>query len=762
VSEPRVTVGIPTYNRASLLRDCLESVLSQTVADIEVYVSDNASTDQTAATVEGFDDPRVHYAPLERNIGLHANLTRCLQLGSAPFIAMLPDDEVLFPYSLARKLAILAEHPEVGFVHSALLLRQLGPNDEPLGETVSSTEGDGVIAPGAAVVRRQLTGSYYIHASTVFARRAIVADIPFALVDAPASDLGFCLRLSQRSREVAYIAEPLSASLVHASADSIKKSYEFVSGSWQTTFSALRNSTKVQERFLEEYAREIPDARALRVAVRRRGRRSTAHLLSQRSRASVGVTSRLRLLVQAARANPTVLMTRTAARHLVVTFSGEYGLRAGRRISRALRAGTVRSSKRRLMAPTKLLFVSHSAVIAGAEMSLYELVKGLREAGGVTLGVVFPERGPLLSRIDALGVRTWVLGYSRWATPRVHLRTKLASVARNAVEVIRFLRLFLVTRPDVVVTNTVTVPSAAFAARLARVPHVWYAHEYGVEEHGLVFRLGRSRSLRLVGRLSTIVVVPSRFLMREFEPYVPANGLRLIQLAPETPSPGGRSEPAATRPLRLVVLGYKAPGKGQEDAIRAIGLLRGDGVDATLSLVGSGRARYVTHLRKLASDLGVADVVQFVEFTEDRWSWFEESDALLMCSRLETASRVIIEAVKLGCPVIAARSGAAPEQIVDGETGLLYAPGDAADLASKIRLLHDDRALAGTLARNAKRRANGRFTTGRYSSDFLEIAQEALALSVAGAGGMRRMRRRERREDRSITVERPGTLRIGR
>ena len=70
---PRVTVFIPTYNRARLLPEAIESVLAQTYDDFRLEVSDNASDDATPEVVASFDDPRLEYVRQPENLGLLGN-----------------------------------------------------------------------------------------------------------------------------------------------------------------------------------------------------------------------------------------------------------------------------------------------------------------------------------------------------------------------------------------------------------------------------------------------------------------------------------------------------------------------------------------------------------------------------------------------------------------------------------------------------------------------------------------------------------------
>ena len=118
-TSPLVTVAIPTRNRSDMLCRCLESVLAQTLSELEIYVSDNASTDDTKSVVESFGDARIHYLRLDDNIGLWGNLSRCLDLGEAPFITVLAADDMMLRENLERMIHFLQQHPRVGMVHYA-------------------------------------------------------------------------------------------------------------------------------------------------------------------------------------------------------------------------------------------------------------------------------------------------------------------------------------------------------------------------------------------------------------------------------------------------------------------------------------------------------------------------------------------------------------------------------------------------------------------------------------------------------------------
>jgi glycosyltransferase involved in cell wall biosynthesis len=91
---PLFTIGIPTYNRAGFLRRSIEAALDQTLPDVEVLVSDDASTDGTAEVVRSFGD-RVRYHRNPQNIGSWPNFAKLTELASGDFFSWLQDDDVV-------------------------------------------------------------------------------------------------------------------------------------------------------------------------------------------------------------------------------------------------------------------------------------------------------------------------------------------------------------------------------------------------------------------------------------------------------------------------------------------------------------------------------------------------------------------------------------------------------------------------------------------------------------------------------------------
>lgn len=107
-SRPLATVSIATYNRADFLRECINSVLTQTVDDIEVIVVDDGSSDHTGEVMNSFRDSRIRYFRQE-NKGVSSARNLALAEAMAPFIVIQDDDDLMLPWRIQAHFDALHE-----------------------------------------------------------------------------------------------------------------------------------------------------------------------------------------------------------------------------------------------------------------------------------------------------------------------------------------------------------------------------------------------------------------------------------------------------------------------------------------------------------------------------------------------------------------------------------------------------------------------------------------------------------------------------
>jgi glycogen(starch) synthase len=189
-----------------------------------------------------------------------------------------------------------------------------------------------------------------------------------------------------------------------------------------------------------------------------------------------------------------------------------------------------------------------------------------------------------------------------------------------------------------------------------------------------------------------------------------------------------------SRNLNLLYAGRLSAEKGVDTAIKALEeLVFGqDRWDVSLSVVGSGSADYETYLRHLVTKAGLSDHVSFYGHVpaEEMPQLLRKFDVLLIPSTWpEPFARVALEGMLSALVVVATSTGGTTEILVDGENGLLFAPGDAEDLAQKIVCLAANPKLRRSLALAGQQTVTERFTMTKMMDEVESYLQEVLRSS---------------------------------
>ena len=152
--EPLVSIVIPAYNNADYLDDTMKSVLGQTYTNLEVIVSDHASTDDTWAVMQRYSsDPRVTLLHTEGGGGALRNWNRVSQAATGELIKLVCGDDLLYPTIVAQQVAALVSTP---------------------GAVLAASPRDIVDANGVPVLKdRGLAGLTGVHDGTVAVRKTV-------------------------------------------------------------------------------------------------------------------------------------------------------------------------------------------------------------------------------------------------------------------------------------------------------------------------------------------------------------------------------------------------------------------------------------------------------------------------------------------------------------------------------------------------------------------------------------------------------------
>lgn len=120
---PKVSVIIPTYNRAKFLKRAINSVLNQTFKDFELIIVDDGSTDDTSEVIYNFGDSRIKYIRYEKNKGAAVVRNTGIKNAKGDFIAFQDSDDEWLSQKLKKQMEIFENLPlDIGIVYTDKLL----------------------------------------------------------------------------------------------------------------------------------------------------------------------------------------------------------------------------------------------------------------------------------------------------------------------------------------------------------------------------------------------------------------------------------------------------------------------------------------------------------------------------------------------------------------------------------------------------------------------------------------------------------------
>ena len=391
----------------------------------------------------------------------------------------------------------------------------------------------------------------------------------------------------------------------------------------------------------------------------------------------------------------------------------------------------------------RVVILGHTAQLSGGELAIQRAMSALTS---IQIHVILAQDGPLVPLLERAGASVEVLPMADRLRDFRKDRVRLARLPLGAcVQSIRYV-LLLAKRlkqvePDLVHTNTLKAALyGGLAARLVRIPCVWHVRDRISRDYlpGAAVRVVRAAARVL----PTAIITNSRSTLDRLE--LPtrrsgsANGKRMCAVIPspvvlpheDLSGKRGRSG------FRVGMVGRLTPWKGQDVFLQAFARAFPKGNESAV-LVGSplfGEDNYELKLRELVGDLGLEERVEFRGFRADVFEELTAVDVLVHASVIpEPFGQVVLEGMAAGLPVVAAGAGGPAEIIVDGETGLLYPPGDVDALSNVLSRLAGDAELRSRLGVQA-RAAVAKFSPERVAVQILDVYERVIprALDLDG------------------------------
>ena len=388
----------------------------------------------------------------------------------------------------------------------------------------------------------------------------------------------------------------------------------------------------------------------------------------------------------------------------------------------------------------RILFVTPSGALGGAEHNLLLLAAALRERG-VDVSVALFADGPLRERLAAVGARTVLLSppsrvrrAGRYAP--LDLCSSVVASAAGLPTVLRIARLARQIGADVLHTNgTKAHIIGGIAGRLARVPVVWHVHDFPPSGWaGRIFHaasgllpaaiLVNSRAvgaaMESLGVTAPIATVYNPIDVDGFHPGVSRDRLRRsLSIEDDVPVVG--------------LVAHLTPWKGHDVFLEMAAALADSPRRPRFVVAGgpvyetNGHAGYAEALRGRAVELGLSECVAFLGTRDDIADVLAGLDVLVHTPTApEPFGRVLAEAMAVGRPVVASRCGGIPEVIEDQVTGLLVTPGDVAGFRSAVARLLEEPQLRATLGRQGRQRAESLFGVDAHVDKIVGVYRDII------------------------------------
>ena len=166
----KVSVCIPVYDGAKYLAEAITSTLNQTLADFELIIVDDSSTDGSDLIVNAFSDSRLKFLKNPNRLGLAKNWNKCVELSRGEYVCIFHQDDVMLPLNLEKKARILDDNPSVGLVFSqAQIIDRQGA---PIRKFSENDPNDGGVQDGLKFFERWFLELNVICCPSVLVRKS--------------------------------------------------------------------------------------------------------------------------------------------------------------------------------------------------------------------------------------------------------------------------------------------------------------------------------------------------------------------------------------------------------------------------------------------------------------------------------------------------------------------------------------------------------------------------------------------------------------
>lgn len=380
----------------------------------------------------------------------------------------------------------------------------------------------------------------------------------------------------------------------------------------------------------------------------------------------------------------------------------------------------------------RVLFVSHTVLMAGANRSMFQLMLELRDRYQIEPVVVMPrihknyEKWNLFKACQEQNIECYTYRFYWFKDTG-----RLVNYVRLALNLFcyPYIRNKLKGRSyDIIHSNGSVIDLGGYLSMTMKIPHVWHLREFGWLDFHLKSLLGTSYEKCAYSQGDVFIAI-SQAVMKCYQNVIPRQKLQLIYNG-VVPPPENLEAKHQNEKVQFCMVGVVSEAKNQLEALKAIDLLvnKWKYTQFHLTLIGFEEPIYAHKLHSFINNCHLSDYVTMMGERHDVKELLSKMDVGLMLSQNEAFGRVTVEYMMQNLAVIASDSGANLEIVEDGKSGRIYELGHEEHLAEIMKYLLDNEQDILKYAENGKERAMKNFTSIQNTEQVYKVYQSLLSV----------------------------------
>jgi len=376
-----------------------------------------------------------------------------------------------------------------------------------------------------------------------------------------------------------------------------------------------------------------------------------------------------------------------------------------------------------------ILFVSHESEVGGSTVSLVSLIEGLKSFEDLEISVILPNaKGDAEEVLRSKAIhysKVWYRRNFKFIGQRYLLKFRVWDIL-NSIAVLKIAHQIKKERIQIVCSNSTGVDVGARAAKMAGIPHIYYAREF--MDEGLNCEYRNKRRMKSLFENSNCLVCISKKIEKYYKEkycirktYCFYNGFIIQDYVVKE-----REILPDDKPMKFVQVGTFSDNKGTMETIDLLFHLFRNGVkEWKMEFVGRGSESYIKKMKNRIDEYNLADKIVISGFCLDIKQKLIDKDILIMNSKAEGFGRVTVEGMLAGCLVIGKFSGGTKE-ILDNEiNGLTFM--NKEDFFEQIQRVKLNKERYRKLAEKGREEAILRFDYNKTAQNFERVVKNCIS-----------------------------------